>query len=171
MGTFLDDFIWGVSSSTYQIEGGWDADRKGSRIWDNFTHTPGNNVKNNDNGDVACDSYNKWEEDLNILRALRVKAYHFSISWSRIFPKGTIDSVNTNGVNYYNQLIDGYVAWSLMDNFEWLNGYSVKFGLFQVDFNDTNRAWTARASARYHTEVISDNGIEVHIGFLLCNKK
>ncbi|XP_044525064.1 lactase-phlorizin hydrolase [Gracilinanus agilis] len=109
-GTFRDDFIWGVSSSAYQIEGGWDADGKGPSIWDNFTHTPGNNVVNNDNGDIACDSYNKLEEDLNLLRALKVKAYRFSLSWSRIFPTGRNDSVNKYGVDYYNRLIDGLVA-------------------------------------------------------------
>uniref|UniRef100_G3WYB3 Lactase n=1 Tax=Sarcophilus harrisii TaxID=9305 RepID=G3WYB3_SARHA len=109
-GTFPDDFVWGVSSSAYQIEGGWNADGKGPSIWDNFTHTPGNNVINNDNGDVACDSYNKLEEDLNMLRALRVTAYRFSLSWSRIFPTGTNDSVNKYGVDYYNRLIDGLAA-------------------------------------------------------------
>ncbi|XP_074158026.1 LOW QUALITY PROTEIN: lactase/phlorizin hydrolase [Sminthopsis crassicaudata] len=113
-GTFADDFVWGVSSSAYQIEGGWDADGKGPNIWDNFTHTPGNNVVNNDNGDVACDSYNKLEEDLNMLRALRVKGYRFSLSWSRIFPTGTNDSVNKHGVDYYNRLIDGLTASNII---------------------------------------------------------
>ncbi|XP_020865148.2 lactase/phlorizin hydrolase [Phascolarctos cinereus] len=113
-GTFPDDFVWGVSTSAYQIEGGWDADGKGPSIWDNFTHTPGNNVNNNDNGDVACDSYNKWEEDLNMLRALKVKAYRFSLSWPRIFPDGTIDSVNPIGVEYYNQLIDDLVKSNII---------------------------------------------------------
>ncbi|KAI6054326.1 lactase/phlorizin hydrolase [Marmota monax] len=109
-GTFSDDFLWGVSSSAYQIEGAWDADGKGPSIWDNFTHTPGNNVKDNATGDIACDSYNKLDADLNMLRTLKVKAYRFSISWSRIFPTGRIDSVNTHGVNYYNRLINGLVA-------------------------------------------------------------
>ncbi|XP_072469350.1 lactase/phlorizin hydrolase [Notamacropus eugenii] len=113
-GTFPDDFVWGVSSSAYQIEGGWDADGKGPSIWDNFTHTPGNGVINNDNGDVACDSYNKVEEDLYMLRTLRVKAYRFSLSWSRIFPRGTIDSVNTKGVDYYNRLINGLVSSNII---------------------------------------------------------
>ncbi|XP_074068122.1 lactase/phlorizin hydrolase [Macrotis lagotis] len=113
-GTFRDDFIWGVSSSAYQIEGGWDADGKGPSIWDNFTHTPGNSVINNDNGDIACDSYNKLEEDLTMLRTLRVKSYRFSLSWSRILPTGTIDSINKYGVDYYNRLIDGLLANSII---------------------------------------------------------
>ncbi|KAM6178322.1 lactase/phlorizin hydrolase [Rhynchocyon petersi] len=109
-GTFRDDFVWGVSSSAYQIEGAWDADGKGPSIWDNFTHTPGNNVKDNATGDIACDSYHQLDADLNMLRALKVKAYRFSISWSRIFPTGRNNSVNQNGVDYYNRLIDGLVS-------------------------------------------------------------
>ncbi|NWU93151.1 LPH hydrolase, partial [Upupa epops] len=108
-GTFPEYFTWGVSSSAYQTEGGWDADGKGPSIWDNFTHVPGN-IKNNDNGDIACDSYHKVEEDLYLLRALGVKNYRFSLSWSRIFPSGRNNSVNSRGVDYYNRLIDGLVA-------------------------------------------------------------
>ncbi|KAM6421692.1 lactase/phlorizin hydrolase [Rhynochetos jubatus] len=108
-GTFPEGFTWGVSSSAYQIEGGWDADGKGPSIWDIFTHVPGN-IKNNDNGDIACDSYNKVEEDIYLLRALGVKNYRFSLSWSRIFPSGRNDSINSHGVDYYNRLIDGLVA-------------------------------------------------------------
>ncbi|XP_074452160.1 lactase/phlorizin hydrolase [Larus michahellis] len=108
-GTFPENFTWGVSSSAYQIEGGWDADGKGPSIWDNFTHIPGN-IKNNDTGDIACDSYNKVEEDIYLLRALGVKNYHFSLSWPRIFPNGRNNSINSHGVDYYNRLIDGLVA-------------------------------------------------------------
>ncbi|XP_054064370.1 lactase/phlorizin hydrolase [Rissa tridactyla] len=108
-GTFPENFTWGVSSSAYQIEGGWDADGKGPSIWDNFTHIPGN-IKNNDTGDIACDSYNKVEEDIYLLRALGVKNYRFSLSWPRIFPNGRNNSINSHGVDYYNRLIDGLVA-------------------------------------------------------------
>ncbi|XP_042804523.1 lactase-phlorizin hydrolase [Panthera leo] len=109
-GTFREDFLWGVSSSAYQIEGAWNADGKGPSIWDNFTHTPGSNVKGNATGDIACDSYNQLDADLNMLRALKVKAYRFSISWSRIFPTGRNSSINRQGVDYYNRLINGLVA-------------------------------------------------------------
>uniref|UniRef100_A0A8D0L3Y9 Lactase n=1 Tax=Sphenodon punctatus TaxID=8508 RepID=A0A8D0L3Y9_SPHPU len=108
-GTFPEGFIWGVSTSAYQTEGGWDADGKGPSIWDTFTHTPGN-IKNNDTGDITCDSYNKIDADCYMLRALRVNSYRFSLSWPRIFPNGRNDSINSHGVRYYNQLIDNLMA-------------------------------------------------------------
>ncbi|XP_039610997.1 lactase-phlorizin hydrolase [Polypterus senegalus] len=111
-GTFPEGFAWGVSSSSYQIEGGWDADGKGLSIWDNFTHVP-NNTVNNDNGDVACDSYNKIDEDLYMLRALGVKMYRFSLSWPRIFSNGTKQSLNPKGVAYYNNLINSLVEYNI----------------------------------------------------------
>ncbi|XP_075465616.1 lactase/phlorizin hydrolase-like isoform X1 [Ascaphus truei] len=107
-GTFPDDFKWGVSTSSYQVEGGWDADGKGPSTWDTFTHVPGN-IVNNDNGDIACDSYYQLDADMYMLRALGVTSYRFSLSWSRIFPSGK-GSANAKGVDYYNRLIDGLVA-------------------------------------------------------------
>uniref|UniRef100_A0A8C6XYL9 Lactase n=1 Tax=Naja naja TaxID=35670 RepID=A0A8C6XYL9_NAJNA len=107
--TFPKDFLWGVSTSAYQIEGGWNADGKGPSIWDNFTQTSGK-INNNDTGDVACDSYNKVDEDLYLLRALKVNSYRFSFSWSRIFPDGRNQSINSHGVDYYNRLINGLLA-------------------------------------------------------------
>uniref|UniRef100_A0A3P9J4L6 beta-glucosidase n=1 Tax=Oryzias latipes TaxID=8090 RepID=A0A3P9J4L6_ORYLA len=108
-GTFPEDFIWGVSSSAYQIEGGWNADGKGPSIWDKFTQAPGN-IPENANGNIACDSYNRLDEDFFMLGALKVKSYRFSLSWSRIFPDGTRSSLNQKGVDYYNRLINGLVA-------------------------------------------------------------
>uniref|UniRef100_A0A9J8BYU3 Lactase n=1 Tax=Cyprinus carpio carpio TaxID=630221 RepID=A0A9J8BYU3_CYPCA len=108
-GTFPEGFHWGVSSSAYQVEGGWNADGKGPSVWDTFTQKPGN-IPNNDNGDVACDSYNKIDADLYMLRALKVKTYRFSLSWARIFPNGYKSSLNKKGVDYYNRLIDGLIA-------------------------------------------------------------
>uniref|UniRef100_UPI0037E7575E lactase/phlorizin hydrolase-like n=1 Tax=Semicossyphus pulcher TaxID=241346 RepID=UPI0037E7575E len=111
-GTFPRGFSWGVSSSAYQIEGGWNADEKGPSIWDTFTHKPGS-IPANANGDVACDSYHRLEEDLYMLRALRVNSYRFSMSWSRIFPDGHRTSLNQKGVDYYNRLIDDLLAYNI----------------------------------------------------------
>lgn len=111
-GTFPEDFRWGVSTAAYQIEGAWDADGKGPSIWDSFVHVPGN-IKNNATGDIACDSYNKMDADLYLLRGLRVNSYRFSLSWPRIFPNGTNRSINSYGVGYYNRLIDGLLAQNI----------------------------------------------------------
>ncbi|XP_021334700.1 lactase/phlorizin hydrolase isoform X1 [Danio rerio] len=132
-GTFSEGFQWGVSSSAYQVEGGWNADGKGPSVWDTFTQKPGN-IPNNANGDVACDSYNKVDEDLHMLRALKVKTYRFSLSWSRIFPNGYKSSLNQKGVDYYNRLIDGLIAnnitpmvtlyhWDLPQALQNINGW------------------------------------------------
>ncbi|XP_041662215.1 lactase-phlorizin hydrolase-like isoform X2 [Cheilinus undulatus] len=111
-GTYSKDFSWGVSSSAYQVEGGWDADGKGASIWDTFTQKPGN-ILGNANGNVACDSYNRLDEDLYLLRGLQVKSYRFSMSWSRIFPDGHRRTLNQKGVDYYNRLIDGLLAYNI----------------------------------------------------------
>lgn len=111
-GVFPQEFSWGVSSSAYQIEGGWNADGKGPSVWDTFTQKPGN-IPDNANGNVACDSYNRLDEDLYMLRALSVKTYRFSLSWSRIFPDGRRTSMNQKGVDYYNKLIDGLLAYNI----------------------------------------------------------
>ncbi|XP_041939276.1 lactase-phlorizin hydrolase-like [Alosa sapidissima] len=111
-GTFPEGFQWGVSSSAYQIEGAWNTDGKKPSVWDTFTQKPGN-IPTSETGNVACDSYNKVEEDLYMLRALGVKSYRFSLSWSRIFPDGQRPSMNQKGVDYYNKLINGLLAQNI----------------------------------------------------------
>ncbi|KAM6984955.1 LOW QUALITY PROTEIN: lactase/phlorizin hydrolase [Aplochiton taeniatus] len=111
-GTFPQGFQWGAASSAYQIEGGWNADAKGPSVWDTFTQKPGS-ILNDANGDVACDSYNRLEEDLYMLRALKVQSYRFSLSWSRIFPSGRRPSLNQKGVEYYDRLISGLLAYNI----------------------------------------------------------
>ncbi|KAM8933999.1 lactase/phlorizin hydrolase-like [Pelodytes ibericus] len=108
-GEFPSDFTWGVASSSYQIEGGWRADGKGLSIWDQFTHSP-STIENDDNGDVACNSYYRVEEDIELIKNLKVSQYRFSISWPRVLPDGTINNVNEAGVNYYIRLLDGLLA-------------------------------------------------------------
>uniref|UniRef100_A0A3B5MDJ4 Uncharacterized protein n=1 Tax=Xiphophorus couchianus TaxID=32473 RepID=A0A3B5MDJ4_9TELE len=99
-----------ITSITYQIEGGWNADGKGPSVWDTFTQKPGSGIPDNVTADIACDSYNKLKEDLYMLQALKVKSYRFSLSWSRIFPNGRRESLNQKGVDYYNRLINGLLA-------------------------------------------------------------
>jgi beta-glucosidase len=105
MGRALPDgFHWGVATSAYQIEGGWNEDGKGESIWDWFAHTQGN-ISNDDTGDVANDHYHRYEEDVALIRDLGATAYRFSIAWPRIFPQGTGEA-NPKGVDFYKRLSD-----------------------------------------------------------------
>jgi beta-glucosidase len=105
---FPQDFVWGCATASYQIEGAYQADGRGLSNWDVFSHTPGK-VARGDTGDVACDSYNRYREDTRLLKNLGVKAYRFSIAWSRIFPEGR-GTPNQKGVDHYNRVIDDLLA-------------------------------------------------------------
>uniref|UniRef100_A0A3Q2ULR7 Lactase-phlorizin hydrolase n=1 Tax=Fundulus heteroclitus TaxID=8078 RepID=A0A3Q2ULR7_FUNHE len=100
---------WGTATAAYQIEGGWRADGKGLSIWDKFAHTP-LKVFEDDNGDIACDSYNKIDEDVAVLKQLRVNHYRFSISWTRVLPDGTTNYINEAGFSYYDRLVNALLA-------------------------------------------------------------
>ena len=104
-GRFPDDFVWGVATASYQIEGAVHEDGRGESIWDRFSHTPGK-VVNGDTGDVACDDYHRWREDIRLMRELGVNAYRFSIAWPRILPGGR-GQANEPGLAFYERLVDG----------------------------------------------------------------
>jgi len=101
---FPKEFIWGAATAAYQIEGAWAEDGKGESIWDRFSHTTGR-VKGAATGDVACDSYHRYKEDVALLKALNLTSYRFSISWPRIQPDGAGAS-NPKGLDYYKRLAD-----------------------------------------------------------------
>ncbi|MDV6330246.1 GH1 family beta-glucosidase [Asticcacaulis sp. 201] len=105
---FPDGFLWGCATAAYQIEGAPDADGKGPSIWDRYAHTPGMMV-NNDTGDVACDHYHRFRDDIALMKRLGMQAYRFSLSWARILPNGTGD-VNPAGLAFYSDLIDELLA-------------------------------------------------------------
>ena len=100
--THNDDFVWGVATSAYQIEGG--AAGRGESIWDRFSHTPGR-VVDGSNGDDAIDHIHRWREDIAIMADLGVSAYRLSTAWTRVLPEGT-GEVNQSGVDFYDRLID-----------------------------------------------------------------
>ena len=104
MSTFPKDFLWGVASSAYQIEGFSTADGGGRSIWDTFCHTPGK-IAYGDTGDMACDAYHRYEEDIRLMKELGVKAYRFSTSWARIDPEGT-GNWNEAGLAYYDKVVN-----------------------------------------------------------------
>ncbi|SER49262.1 broad-specificity cellobiase [Gracilibacillus ureilyticus] len=101
---FPKDMKWGTATASYQIEGAANEDGRGVSIWDTFSKTPGN-VVNGDNGDIACDSYHRFEEDIELMKELGIDVYRFSIAWPRIFPNGT-GEINQKGLDYYHRLVD-----------------------------------------------------------------
>jgi len=100
---FPKKFLWGSASAAYQIEGAWNHDGKGPSVWDIYTKKEGTTYKAT-NGDIAVDHYNHLEEDVNLMAEMGLKAYRFSIAWSRIFPTGK-GMINEAGLNFYDRLI------------------------------------------------------------------
>ena len=108
--SFPENFVWGAATAAYQVEGAVQEDGRGLSIWDTFSHTPGK-TRNGDTGDIACDSYHRWAEDIALLKEMHLKAYRFSIAWPRIFPQGT-GSVNPAGLAWYDRLVDAPVPYT-----------------------------------------------------------
>ena len=106
--TFPDNFAWGAATAAYQIEGAPDVDRKGPSIWDTFCRVPGA-IAGGDTGDVACDHYARFRDDVALLAELGVNAYRFSISWPRVLPEGTGEA-NDAGLAFYDALVDELLA-------------------------------------------------------------
>ena len=105
---FPEGFIWGASTASYQIEGAAAEDGRGRSIWDTFSHTPGK-VVNGDTGDVACDHYHRFPEDIALMRRLGISAYRFSTAWPRILPQGK-GQINHAGLDFYDRLVDALLA-------------------------------------------------------------
>src|SRR6195952_249273 len=105
---FGPDFKWGVSTAAFQIEGAHNADGKGESIWDAFTAKKGK-IKDSHKADVACDFYNNYKADIDLVKQLNIPNFRFSISWTRILPTGTGD-INQAGIDYYNRVIDYCIA-------------------------------------------------------------
>ena len=105
---FPKDFLWGCATSAYQVEGSPLADGAGPSNWYRFSHTPGR-IANGDTGDVACDHYRRFEADVDLMQQLKLRAYRFSISWSRVLPTGT-GRVNAAGLGFYERLVDRLLA-------------------------------------------------------------
>jgi beta-glucosidase len=102
--TFPKNFLWGSATASYQVEGAWDIEGRGESIWDRFSHTPGN-VKGGWTGDIACDSFHRFPEDIAIMKQMNLRSYRYSIAWPRIQPLGSGAS-NQKGIDYYKRLTD-----------------------------------------------------------------
>ncbi len=138
--SFPKGFLWGTATAAYQIEGAVKEDGRGKSVWDTFSHTPGK-ILNNDNGDIACDFYHKYKEDIQLIKSLNAKSYRFSISWSRIFPEGT-GTPNQKGVDFYNRMVDELLV----------NGIEPFATLFHWDLpqalQDKYKGWQSKETAK-----------------------
>lgn len=105
---FPDDFVWGVATSAFQIEGAATTDGKGPSIWDTFCRQPGV-IADASNGDRACEHYARWSDDLDMVAGLGVDAYRFSVAWPRVRPTGA-GAWNDKGLEFYDRLVDGMLA-------------------------------------------------------------
>lgn len=140
---FGTDFKWGVATAAYQIEGAYNLDGKSASIWDTFSHEKGN-IKTGENGDVACDFYHSFEQDLDLLKSLNMTVFRFSIAWSRILPNG-VGVPNQKGIDFYHRVIDACLERGLEP---WLTLYH--WDLPQV-LQDQG-GWMNRASVSWFTE-------------------
>ncbi|MFQ5576583.1 MAG: GH1 family beta-glucosidase [Anaerolineae bacterium] len=141
--TFPSDFVWGVATSAYQIEGAWNEDGRGESIWDRFAHTPGK-VTDGSTGDVACDHYHRWPQDVTLMKSLGLKAYRFSMAWPRILPAGR-GQVNQAGLDFYSRLVDALLE----------AGITPFVTLFHWDLPQAlqdNGGWPARSTAKAFVE-------------------
>ncbi len=180
------DFIWGASTAAYQIEGAAREDGRGPSIWDVFSHTPGK-VKTGETGDVACDHYHRYKEDIALMRDLDLDAYRFSVSWPRVLPTGE-GAANEKGLDFYSRLIDALLeagiepwlclyhwdlpqalhergGWTSRDSAGWFGAYADllarRFGgriARWVTFNEPNVFTIAGYATGLHAPGVSDIG-------------
>jgi beta-glucosidase len=160
--SFPANFTWGAASSAYQIEGAWNQDGRGPSIWDTYCHAvpteggPGYNplkpnVYQGHTGDVACDHYNRYKEDVGIMKSIGLKAYRFSIAWTRVIPDGT-GPVNAKGLDFYDRLVNELLA----------SGITPYATLFHWDYPEAlfrRGGWLNRESVKWfsdYTQVVAD---------------
>lgn len=140
---FPANFLWGSATSSYQIEGAWAEDGKGLSIWDVFTHSPGN-IKDDSNGDVACDHYHRMQSDVQLMKELGHRAYRFSLCWPRILPTGR-GRTNPAGMDFYNRLVDSLLEAQITP-FLTLNHWDIPQSL------QDEGGWTARSTVEAFVE-------------------
>lgn len=154
--SFRKDFIWGAATAAYHIEGAFDEDGRGRSIWDEFTHTEGK-IFDKSTGDIACDHYHRYKEDVRLMAELGIKAYRFSISWSRILPDGT-GAVNKKGIDFYNDLINELLKYGIepyVTLYHWDLPYALhlKGGWLSDDISDCFELYTTIVAENFGDRV------------------
>jgi beta-glucosidase len=142
--TFPDGFVWGVATSSYQIEGAANEDGKGRSIWDTYAHTPGK-IADGSTGDLANDHYHRYQDDVKLIKEIGAKAYRFSIAWPRIFPEGT-GRPNAKGLDFYSRLVDALLAAGVQP-FATLYHWDLPQAL-----QDKHGGWQSRETAKAFAE-------------------
>jgi beta-glucosidase len=168
-------FVWGVSTSSYQIEGGVDLDGRGPSIWDGYCRVPGR-IGNDDTGDVACDHYRRWPEDVALMKDLGVGAYRFSVAWPRVLPDGK-GPLNPKGLAFYDRLTDalleaGIEPWVCLYHWDLPQGLQETGGWIARDtagrFADYATVVARRLSDRVtRFATFNESGVFLIFGFLL----
>jgi beta-glucosidase len=158
MKTFPANFVWGTATAAYQVEGAWNEDGKGESIWDRFSHTPGN-VERGDTGDIACDQYHRYPEDIQMMQSMGIKNYRLSISWPRIYPTGK-GAINQKGLDHYSKLVDALLAAGITP---WITLYH--WDLPQVLQDEGG--WPNRALTDYFAEYAGT--VSKHLGDRVTN--
>lgn len=140
---FPEGFQWGVATASYQLEGGVREGGRGESIWDRFCSIPGN-IREGANGDIACDHYHRWREDVQLMKRMGIKVYRFSVAWARIMPQGC-GEVNQEGLKFYSDLVDELLA----------NGIEPAITLYHWDLPQALQdqgGWTNRQCAQWFAD-------------------
>jgi beta-glucosidase len=142
-GSFPHDFVWGAATASYQIEGAAHEDGRGESVWDRFCATPGK-VRNGDSGDVACDFYHRYRDDVGLMRELGIDAFRFSIAWPRVLPTGR-GPINEAGLDFYDRLVDELLAHEI-------EPYATLFHWDTPQALEDGGGWPSRATAEAFVE-------------------
>jgi beta-glucosidase len=154
---FPDDFRWGAATASYQIEGATSDDGRGESVWDRFAATPGK-VRNGDSGEIACDFYHRYRDDIGLMGELRLDAFRFSIAWPRVLPEGR-GRVNSAGLDFYDRLVDELLA-------QGIEPFATLFHWDTPQALEDEGGWPARETAEAfveYAEVVAEKlGDRVH---------
>jgi beta-glucosidase len=174
-GPFPADFLWGAATASYQIEGAVSEDGKGPSVWDVFSRKPGA-VFEGHTGDIACDHYHRYREDIALMKTLGIASYRFSISWPRVLPDGT-GAVNDKGLDFYSRLVDellqgGIAPMCTLFHWDYPQALYQRGGWLQRDSADWFAAYTAVVADRLADRVklwVTQNEPQIFIGMGLLD--